>query len=120
MDMSNTTAAGPSRGILDLIFGSSNDPEAAQAGGQEFGNLMNLIKALNGKKDVEAQGGDISRTREETMLGKNVADSGVAGMPGMNVAAPNFQGDQLASADGMDLEKRERDRKSTRLNSSHT
>jgi len=111
MDIANATAAGPSRGLLDVIFGSAPGPDEADADGKGFGNLMNLIKALNGKKDVEAQGGDISRTREETMLGKNVADSGVAGMPGMNVAAPNFQGDQLANADGVDLEKRERVRR---------
>ena len=109
MDMSNTTAAGPSRGILDLIFGSSNDPEAAQAGGQEFGNLMNLIKALNGKKEAEEKGADAGWTNMETMLGKGVVENGAVGMPGANAAAPFFFSDQLSGeTQAGDFEQRQR------------
>jgi hypothetical protein len=109
MDIANATAAGPSRGLLDVIFGSKQEAGEAEADGQGFGNLMNLIKVLNMKKEVEAQGADMSRTPTgETMLGKNVADGVVVGMPGMNAQIPGLQGDPLAAASAMEeLQKRE-------------
>lgn len=88
MDMSNATAAGPSRGFLDILFGSK--AEETPADGQSFGGLMDLIKALKEKK--EELSAEMSRTQGETMSGKNGRDAPVAGMPGMmNAAAENSQ-----------------------------
>ncbi|MGZ3660829.1 MAG: flagellar hook-length control protein FliK [Bdellovibrionota bacterium] len=84
MDMSNATAAGPSRGLLDVIFGSKQEqPEEANADGQGFGNLMNLIKVLNMKKEAEV-GTDAGRTPGETLLGKSIAEGNADGMPSLN------------------------------------
>jgi len=84
MDMSNATAAGPSRGLLDVIFGSKQEqPEEASADGQGFGNLMNLIKVLNMKKEAEA-GTEAGRTPGETLLGKSIAEGNADGMPSLN------------------------------------
>ncbi len=52
MEMSNATAAGPSRGLLDMLFGAKGAEEAGKDG-QEFGGLMDLIKALKDKKDSQ-------------------------------------------------------------------
>jgi hypothetical protein len=106
MDIANATAAGPSRGLLDVIFGSGPGPDEIDADGQGFGNLMNLIKVLNGNKEAEIKVVDPSRTLGETMPGKSIADGGVVGMPGMMGATPNFAGDQLAEpAIPADLER---------------
>jgi len=109
MDISNATAAGPSRGLLDVIFGSNQGPEEAEADGQGFGNLMNLIKVLNMKKEAEEKGGDPSRTQRETVPGKSIAGGGAVGMPGMNTATPNLEEGQLAlMQDLQDQEQREK------------
>jgi|GEM_PF-5456795 len=83
MDMQNATAAGPSRGLLDVIFGSSKGPEEAGADGQGFESLMNFISGMNNEKKEE-QSAALSRTLRETTPGKNAADSSVAGTPGKN------------------------------------
>lgn len=71
MVIENTTAAGPSRGILDVLFGSKGAEESAD--GNEFKPIMDLIKAMNGegKKD------DSGRTDEEIAAGRDLADAQV-------------------------------------------
>ena len=94
MDMSNATAAGPSRGLLDVIFGSGQqEPEGALADGQGFGNLMKLMSALNGKKEAE-EGTDAGRTLRETVLGKGVAESNAVGTPGMSNNTVSMNADE--------------------------
>jgi flagellar hook-length control protein FliK len=84
MDMSNATAAGPSKGLLDVIFGSGQEtPENALPDGQGFGNLMKLMGILNEKKEAE-EGMDAGRTLRETALGKGAAESSAAVTPGVN------------------------------------
>lgn len=95
MDMQNATAAGPSRGLLDMIFGSSKGPEKAETDGQGFESLMNFINGMNDEKKEE-QSAALSRTLRETTPGKNTADSSVAGTPGTN-ATSDAEG-QLALA----------------------
>lgn len=73
MDMSNATAAGPSYGLLDVIFGTK-PKEAESEDGKEFGGLMNLIKALN-KGDKEEASRDLGRTLMETSSGGATGDS---------------------------------------------
>lgn len=107
MDMSNATAAGPSRGLLDMIFGSNQGAEEAEADGQGFGNLMNLIKVLNMKRESGESGAEAGRTLGETMLGKNAADGGVVGMPGMSNAPTITEGPQ-ALMQSLEQEQRER------------
>lgn len=86
MDMHNAAAAGPSRGLLDILFGTNKDAEAAEAGGQGFDALMNFVKAMNGEKSEE-QSAVIGRTQRETTRGKGAVDNGADGMPGMNAAS---------------------------------
>jgi hypothetical protein len=78
MNLDNSTAAGPSRGLLDVLFGTKG-PEAEGADGQGFKPLMELIKAL--KENGEKESGD--RTDEEIASGKNLAEGQVVVMPGM-------------------------------------
>lgn len=92
MDMSNATAAGPSYGLLDVIFGGKPQ-EASQADGQGFMPLMELIKAMNDKGKEDETG---SRTEEEIATGKGVVDYRVVGMPGM---LPNLMMAQPPSAE---------------------
>lgn len=81
--MSNATAAGPSYGILDVLFGKA-PKEAEQADGQEFGGLMELIKALNKKeKDEDGNPLDGNRTDQEMANGKGAMDYRAAGIPGL-------------------------------------
>jgi hypothetical protein len=79
MNISNATAAGPSYGLLDVIFGTK-PKEEPPTDGQEFSPLMNLIKALNNQKSQD----DASRgrTEQETATGRGTADSRVVGIPG--------------------------------------
>lgn len=77
MDMSNATAAGPSQGLLDIIFGGKPE-EANEADGPEFKPLMEMIKALKEKAQEEIS----SRTDEETAPGKGMVDYRAVGMPG--------------------------------------
>lgn len=63
MDMSNATAAGPSYGLFDVLFGSA--PKEETGDGQEFGPMMDIIKALNKGKEELSQGG--SRTDKGTV-----------------------------------------------------
>jgi flagellar hook-length control protein FliK len=109
MDMSNATAAGPSRGILEVLFGSKS-AEEAEADGQGFGGLMNLIKKLKENKDSEELGAQAGRTPWETTPGKGGTDGSVVGMPGM-MAEPNETFGSslaLAPADGEIKEKQEK------------
>ncbi len=108
MDMSNATAGGPSRGILDILFGSSKGAEEAKPDGQEFGGLMDLIKALKEKKDSEALGADASRTPGETAPGKGGTDGSAVGMPGM--MPMDAQGSPLASTPVAQDEKEKSER----------
>ena len=97
MDMSNATAAGPSKGLLDVIFGSGKqEPEETLVDGQGFGNLMKLMGALNKKKEAE-EGTDAGRTLRETVLGKGFAERDAAGTPGMSMNTVSMNADaQLA------------------------
>jgi len=106
MEMSNATAAGPSRGLLDIIFGSKDAGEA-EADGQGFSSLMNFIKTMNGEKKEE-QSAVLGRTLRETPHGKNVVDSNVVGTPGKN-AASEAQG-QLALARGQEEDQRQKEK----------
>lgn len=92
MDMSNATAAGPSYGLLDVLFGGKTE-EGAEADGQGFMPLMEMIKALNGKNQEEETG---NRTDKEIAPGKGVVDYSAVGMPGM---LPNLlMAQQVAAA----------------------
>jgi flagellar hook-length control protein FliK len=72
MDMSNATAAGPSRGLFDVLFGSA--PKDEPGDGQEFGPLMDIIKALNkGKEELSQE----SRTDKGTIAGLGSGESPV-------------------------------------------
>lgn len=72
--MSNATAAGPSYGLLDVLFGSK--PQEAESGdGQGFDALMNLVKSLN-KNGKEEK--DLSRTDKGTEPGMGLGDSQAA------------------------------------------
>lgn len=84
MDMSNATAAGPDRGILDLLFGAKNQPEP-QADGKTFGGLMDLIKAL--KEKQESLGAEAGRTLGDTAMGKGGIEIPTVGMPMNNASA---------------------------------
>lgn len=92
MDMSNATAAGPSYGLLDVIFGGKTE-EGAETDGQGFMPMMELIKALNGKNQDEETG---NRTDKEIAPGKDAVDYGLVGMPGM---LPNLLMAQAAKAE---------------------
>ena len=83
MDIQNGTAAGPSRGLLDVLFGTKG-AEKDDAEGAGFKPLMELIKAL--KENGEKENGN--RTDEEISSGKNVAEGQVVGMLGMFPFAP--------------------------------
>ena len=85
MDISNATAAGPSEGLLDLIFGSKSK-EAESGDGKGFDALMNLVKALN-KNDKEEGSQDLSRTDKGTGLGKGEGDSLANLVSNQNAAA---------------------------------
>lgn len=80
MDIANATAAGPSYGILDVLFGSQSG-ESKEADGQELAPFMNLIKALKEKSEDKESAG--SWTEEETASGKSAVDYRAVGMPGM-------------------------------------
>lgn len=91
MDMKNATAAGPSYGLLDVIFGSK--PQEEPADGQAFKPLMDMIKAMK----EQSQHAELpSRTDEETAPGKEGMDYPLVGMPVMflnqaNAMAPPAQ-----------------------------
>lgn len=107
MDMSNATAAGPSRGLLDILFGSDK-PGEAEADGQGFGALMNVLKTLNEiDKDKEARGAELGRTLRETMPLKGEAESLADGMSGFS-AVPGAQEARSAEANEDLREKHER------------
>lgn len=78
--MTNATAAGPSYGIIDVIFGTQQE-EPKEADGQELMPFMNLIKAL--KEKSEDKDNASSWTDEETASGKSAVDYRAVGMPGM-------------------------------------
>ncbi len=78
--MTNATAAGPSYGIIDVIFGTKPE-EQKEADGQELMPFMNLIKAL--KEKSEDKDNASSWTDEETASGKSAVDYRAVGMPGM-------------------------------------
>ncbi len=80
MDMTNATAAGPSRGLLDIIFGTGKSAEETEADGQGFANLMNFIKAMNGEK-TEEQGAGLDRTLRGIPRGKGLAEGQADGTP---------------------------------------
>lgn len=82
MDISNATAAGPSYGLLDVIFGTKPE-EAEQGDGKQFQPLMNLIQSLKKKGTEEEAKLEGSRTEKETATGKDAADSRVVGIPEM-------------------------------------
>lgn len=86
MDMQNAAAAGPSRGLLDIIFGTGK-PEEAEADGQGFAGLMDFIKAMNGEKS-EDKGAGLDRTQKGIPQGKGMAASQADGTPGGKTAAP--------------------------------
>lgn len=81
MDIQNATAAGPGYGLFDVIFGNAPD-EAAEADGQKFQPLMDLMKALKNKGEEEPKL-EGSRTETETATGKDAADVRVVGIPEM-------------------------------------
>lgn len=73
MDMSNATAAGPSQGLFDILFGSA--PEEAESGdGKEFGSLMDVVKALNKGKE-ELSKNVVSRTDKGTVTEASQGES---------------------------------------------
>lgn len=94
MDIQNATAAGPSRGLLDIIFGTGKSAEEAEADGQGFAGLMNFIKSMNGEK-TEEQGAVVDRTRQGIPRGKGLVEGQSDGTPGGNDSALNLSGQQL-------------------------
>lgn len=78
MDMANATAAGPSEGLLDVLFGSK-PAEPSEADGKDFTNLLDAIKSL-GKKATEAAKEEQSRwTQVEMEAGKDLDERQVDG-----------------------------------------
>lgn len=104
MDIANATAAGPSYGILDVIFGSKS-AESKEADGQELAPFMNLIKALKEKSEDKENAG--SWTDEETASGKSAVDYRAVGMPGMFPPQAGSMEQLAASAQAMELAAKE-------------
>jgi hypothetical protein len=80
MDMANATAAGPSYGLIDVLFGNT-PKEEAKADGEGFGNLLKLIKTLGQQTDEDTT--DKSRTDKETTSGRMGNEIPYSVMPGM-------------------------------------
>jgi hypothetical protein len=80
MEISNATAAGPSYGILDVLFGSKPE-ESGEAAGQEVMPFMNLINAL--KEQSSDKENSSSWTDEETASGRSAVEYSAVGIPGM-------------------------------------
>lgn len=104
MDMSNATIGGPSRGLLDVIFGSSK--EAEQPDGQD-NPLMNLIKALNKDQEDNSQSPGAGRTDKGTIAGSNSAESRVVGIPEMLMQMGVIQEAKPEAANSLRDEKAE-------------
>lgn len=102
MDINNATAAGPSQGILDVLFGSK--PKEEQAEGEQFGPLLSLMKALNKEKNGD-ETVDKGRTEKETEAGRVGLDYPYSVMPGMmpttNPMSTNNISATSVDADGM-------------------
>lgn len=79
--MVNAAAAGPSRGLLDVLFGSG-ESEASEADGQGFLPLMNLIKALKEKNEEDAST-EIGRTDTGTKPGVGAIEYRPDEIPGL-------------------------------------
>jgi len=105
MDIANATAAGPSYGILDVIMG--NVPKEEKAEGKEFEPMLNLIKALEKKKDEDGSA-DGGRTDKETSFGTNAVDYRFVNTPGINAAMNTSENQALlqwAEAQGLPKER---------------
>jgi hypothetical protein len=73
MDMSNAAIGGPSRGLLDILFGSSEEKEPAD--GSDFSSVAALVKALSGEGNEEDGELFKGRTEEGTKAGQDSSDS---------------------------------------------
>lgn len=107
MDMSNATVAGPSRGLLDVIFGTGKSAEEAEADGQGFAGLMDFIKSMNGQKSEE-QGAGKDRTQVGIPHGKGMAEGHAGGTPGGKAVAPELSGQQPVPASAEEIQQNER------------
>lgn len=107
MDIQNATAAGPSRGLLDIIFGTGKSAEEAEADGQGFAGLMNFIKSMNGEK-TEEQGAVADRTRQGIPRGKGLVEGQPDGTPGGKYAGPQLTGQQPVPAGSEEAMRKER------------
>lgn len=103
MDMANATASGPSYGLFDVLFGSGAKEEAGD--GQEFGPMMDIIKALNKGKEELSQG--ISRTDKGTGTAAGGSESPAVGATVGDVMAAELAQSKL-DAEQRDRELRER------------
>ncbi len=95
MDIQNAAAAGPSYGLLDVIFGTKPE-EKDEADGQKFQPLMDMIKALKNKGE-EKPTLEGSRTETETATGKDASEVRVVGIPELfaSMALMQQQGMQM-------------------------
>lgn len=114
MDIQNATAAGPSRGLLDIIFGTGKSAEEAEADGQGFAGLMNFIKAMNGEKSEE-QGAVVDRTRQGIPRGKGLVDSQADGTPRGKDAGPELSGQPVPAGNEEAMRKERLDELSAML-----
>ncbi|MGZ3692935.1 MAG: flagellar hook-length control protein FliK [Bdellovibrionota bacterium] len=102
--MANATAAGPSYGLFDVLFGKG--PKEEPGDGQEFGPLMDIIKALNKGKEELAQGG---RTDKGTAVGLGQGESPAMKSPTDHaISAEQSELPNQIDADMRDKEMRER------------
>jgi len=88
MVIENSTAAGPSRGLLDVLFGTKGAEENAD--GEGFKPIMDLIKAMKGKGKKESG----SRTDEEITAGRDLADAQVVIPPAYLPLMPKALNDE--------------------------
>lgn len=95
MDMSNATAAGPSYGLLDVIFGTKPKEAEQGADGQGFQSLMNLIKGLK-EKGKDERWLESSRTDQETVSGKSASEARVPVNPEMFASMALMQQQSMA------------------------
>jgi len=97
MDISNATAAGPSYGLLDVIFGTKPEEAEQGADGQGFQSLMNLIKGLK-EKGKEERWLESSRTDQETVSGKSASEARAPMNPEMFASMALMQQQAMAQA----------------------
>ena len=101
MDMSNATSAGPSHGLLDLIFGKVPEKQNDEEQQKDFDPMLALVKTLEKTINQEKEAGDSSWTISGTETGEGVTEENPlthpGGIPGIGA------GQNLASQAGQSV-----------------